>query len=362
MCVDLKPDQAIDANDNLKLTNFFSKADLNNSFIVGYYGNGNFGDELLLETLMILFSEFQFKDMKFMHFPNDNFNNWHKIPENYSMVSNNHKSTILKHIFDSRNIIVGGGGLWAADSSINILSMSFLLFFCRFILRKNVYLLGVGYYDSINLWGRVGAWFAGRSANLIIARDDESHDNFKRLNKNTFIDYDITFNLKKFDLSNYKNDVESLSAKICLAEKNVLFTIRSVEFSKNILQIVKNNPAINFIFLHFIDIVINDITIDMYRDIEKTSHDHPNLSVYLFDYNPVALLGFFENNADKIYLISAQYHGQIIAHLAGVKFLPISYSNKNIELFKVLKIDNFYNLHSLSMCDIQNEISDYVKT
>jgi polysaccharide pyruvyl transferase WcaK-like protein len=221
-------------------------------------------------------------------------------------------------------------------------------------------LLGVGYYNSINFWGRISAWFASHSATLIIARDTESYNNFEKFNKNTYIDFDLTFNLKNLNLNIYKKDVELLSKKINLLERNVFFTIRSVKFSKNILQIVRNNPTINFIFLHFIEVVINKNTINMYREIEKTCYSHPNLSIYTFNYNPVALLCFFKKNANKIFMISPQYHGQIIAYLAGVRFMPISYANKNIELFKLLNINNFYNMQSITIDNIQNEINNYL--
>jgi polysaccharide pyruvyl transferase WcaK-like protein len=344
----------------MKIINFFNKSDLNNSFVIGYYGGGNFGDELLLETLIILFTKFQFKNVKIIHFSNVNFKNWHKISNFFLTINYKNKFKIFKHILGSKNLIVGGGGLWGLDSNINILVMSFVLFFCKFILRKNVYLLGVGYYSNANLWGRIGAWLAGYSANLIITRDNESYSNFKKLNKNTFIDFDLTFNLKNLNLNIYKNDVELLTEKINLLEKNVFFTIREVEFSKNILRIVKNNPTINFIFLHFFDYKKSNKIINIYNKIQKMCYGLSNLSIYEFDYNPVALFCFFKENADKIFMISSQFHGQIVAYLAGAKFMPVSYSNKNTELFKILNINNFYNVQLITIDDIQNEINNYI--
>jgi polysaccharide pyruvyl transferase WcaK-like protein len=343
----------------MKIINFFNKSDLNNSFVIGHYGGGNFGDELLLETLIILFTKFQFKDIKFMHFSNAYFKNWHKISKTFLIINNKNKFKVAKHLFESKNLIVGGGGLWSLDSNINILIMSFVLFFCKFILRKNVYLLGVGYYNSINFWGRISAWLAGHSATLIITRDNESYKNFKKLNSNTFIDFDLTFYLKNFNLKNYKNDVKLLTEKINLLKKNVFFTIRGVEFSKNILQIIKNNPTVNFIFLNFNNNKIYK-NLNIYYELRKMSYDLPNLSIYEFDYNPVALFCFFKENADKIFMISPQFHGQIVAYLAEVRFMPISYANKDTELFKILNINNFYNMQSIGKDDIQNEIDNYI--
>jgi len=337
-----------------------NKLKLNNSLIVGYYGGCNFGDELLLETLLLMFSEAGIEKIRIAHLQNHLFESCHNFNEGYSLVSYNKIINFLKALLSSNNIIVGGGGLWGKDVNGKILILSIILFLSKVLFKKKVYILGVGYYNSTTMLGKIAAWIAGRFADLVIVRDYESYINFSKVTRNCYQDKDISFNLNKFNLNRYQKDLQQLEKKIVLRKRNVIITNSNTTQLKNSLyETVKTNSDINFIFLQFLNWQLPKKHGDYVDIFKKLAITQDNIRVYDFDYNPIALYLFLKKNKDNIFIISQQFHGQVVAHLTGSNFLPISYDNKNEELFKIIKIQNFYHVNSITKIDIQKALNSY---
>ena len=181
----------------MKLNDFLQKTNLDDSMLIGYYGGGNYGDELLLEVLCNLLASKGVQNLKITY---QRPNTYQAMHRNFGseLVDIHNREAVTRAAFKSKNILIGGGGLWGVDMNFNTLLLSIFLFVSRWALRKKVYLLGVGYYNSTTWMGRLGAWFAGKAANVIIARDAETAQNFGRVSKHVPQDRNFTiFYLRK---------------------------------------------------------------------------------------------------------------------------------------------------------------------
>src|SRR5262249_7267320 len=74
------------------------------------------------------------------------------------------------------------------------------------LLRKPVYLLGVGYYRSATRWGRLGARFAAWGSTLILARDAQTAANFGRHTERVRLSTDLALHVREDDLHGYATE------------------------------------------------------------------------------------------------------------------------------------------------------------
>ena len=119
--------------------------------------------------------------------------------------------------------------MWGLDVNSNIFLLSLLLFVSRWVLRKKVFLIGVGYYGSTSKLGHTAAWLAGKSANHIIVRDDESAVNFGRISHHVSQDRDIAWQLQTLGASAttpYQIEADDLAKKLPIKHKTLFITIR----------------------------------------------------------------------------------------------------------------------------------------
>ncbi|MBU4274265.1 polysaccharide pyruvyl transferase family protein [Patescibacteria group bacterium] len=346
-------------------TDFFN-INLDNSLLIGFYGGGNLGDELILEVLMNLFKERGYKNIDF-YYSNPGFYNIFHHDFGYKMIDAKKRTDLFISLLRAKNIVIGGGGLWGLDFNKSIFFLSLILFFSRFILGKKVYLVGVGYYNSATYFGRIGAFFAGMASNVILARDQESRKNFRFFQKKTLLKEDISFLLPDLNLGAYKEETDSLDKLLHLSEISVFISVRRFQkkYSNNYLQIIlgviRNNPNKSFILATFEP---REIDPEGYALCFELSKNNKNVQYLEFRYNPVALYLYLKINKDKLITITPQYHGILLAYMAGCDFFPLSYDNKCRELLMVIsKIKNIINIYNLTVQDLQKFIDekDYSK-
>jgi polysaccharide pyruvyl transferase WcaK-like protein len=266
---------------------------------------------------------------------------FHKDFQGYSSVHG--KPNILKSMTTSRNIIMGGGGHWGMDANLNVLILCIALYVMRFILRKKVYLLGVGYYSSTNRIGHLAAWLAGKAANVLIARDDETYKNFGAINSRTIRGEDLAFSLPTIDQSHYQNDIEKISESIQILKPTILISFRrfrgnkDLHYRRTIENYIRNNPSQNYLLTLFEP---RTLFPEYYDYLESLVSKYPHISISIMDYtyNPVAFYFFYRSVAKKIQLIAPQYHGQLVAYIAESDFFPLAYDNKVSQLHLDLKL------------------------
>ena len=330
----------------------FRGENLDNSLLIGFYGGGNLGDELLLEILMNLFKERGYKKIDF-YYSNPSFYPLFHHDFGFTLVDARSKRKLFSSLLKAKNVVVGGGGLWGMDFNTNVLLFSVVLFVARFLLRKNVYLLGVGYYNSTSRLGRIGGLLAGLSSKWIVVRDQESKENFKFFPSKTFLQKDLSFLLPELDLHDYKQEAEKLDEVFGEGEL-VLISVRRFQkkyennYSQIVLETVKNNPGIKFAVA-----MCEPREMDPDNFAQLSALDYDNVRFLEFRYNPIALYLFLKAHNKKIIAIVPQFHGIILAHLAGVRFLPFFYDNKVSQLLKSIGVHGGKPIAAISLGDIE---------
>lgn len=314
----------------MTLSELLKKYDLSDSFLLGFYGGGNYGDELLLEVLQNLLHQQGRTNISFLYqHPDQVAIHHHNF--GYQPVHSGSKLEVIKTLFQKRTIVVGGGGLWGMDINANVFLMSVMLLFGRFLLGKQVILIGIGYYNSTSRLGHMGAWCAAKAANLILARDQETFDNFDRLSDQAQLGRDIAWSLPNLDLAEYENDLAVLEKQLPVKNKTIFITLRHFKpefkqsFDQTIHDIIRDNPK-----KYIVVGILEPKSVDPlhWQRLERWQRDFPNVRIIDFSFNPIALYMFFHKHQQQLIYIGPQFHAILTAYLCKVPFMPISYDNK----------------------------------
>lgn len=318
----------------MKITDILAPKIANDSLLLGYYGGGNYGDDLLLEVIQNIASKAGVRDMKIAYQFPENYATYHH-EFGYPRVNMHRKPAIIRALFGSRSVIVGGGGLWGLDFAFNVFLLSLMLFVARWILRKKVYLIGVGYYNSTTKFGHFGAWLAGKAANQILARDQETYENFRHVTKHVELDRDIAWNIRSLNLNAYLPDVTLLDNQLHVTDKTLLIALRRFpvkhrnEFTNEIETFIANNTTTPIIVTL---LEPQHVDPEQHALIASWAERYDNVRAILEPHNPLTFFMFFQKHAHQLALIAPQFHAIITAHLNGVPFLPVVYDNKVAEL------------------------------
>jgi len=337
------------------LENFFDNHSLEHSVLIGYYGGGNYGDELLLE---ILANDLHGKGVQDLTIAYQNPEQYqrHHHDFGYQLLPTSNKKQLLQAIRKSHNIIVGGGGLWGLDMNLSVFLFSLLLFIAGRLLGKNVFLLGVGYYNSTSRLGRMAAWLAGKGSAYIIVRDEESLKNFQKITHGVDIDQDLAWRLPKLKLAAYKDDFTALDRQLVVAGKTLFITLRRFRphqkntYTRLIETYLANNREKPIIVALMEP---RDVDPDSYELVRDWQRQHKNVQVIDFSYNPFALFMFFVRHHKNLAVIAPQFHTILTAHLAKVPFLPLSYDNKVADLLDQLGKSGHVAINQLQIRHLQ---------
>lgn len=343
----------------MTIAEFIKKHDLENSILMGYYGGGNYGDELLLEVLMNLLAQKGVKNAKVAYMPYCNFSQYHH-DFGYKPFVANSPAALLKAMATSQNIIIGGGGIWGLDAKLQPLLMSVALFIARVIFGCNVYLIGVGYYKSTNWYGHLGAWLAAKASKKIIGRDAETVQNFSRFTDKASQDVDMAWYLSGVDTNPYAEDLAKFEKVAPVKGKTLFITLRRFSakhqnsFNEIMHEVVQKYQNKNIIVA-----ILEPESIDpeSYAAIKSWQLKYPNVTALDFKYNPIALYLFLQKYREDLVVISPQFHAIISAHLQGVPFMPLVYDNKVSQLMDQIGITSRNSVYSLRPNDVFNYVN-----
>jgi len=343
-----------------QLSQLLAETSFDDSFIMGYYGGGNFGDELLFEVLQHTFRQQGYENISFLYQKPDEYSRFHH-DLGYEPVDSASKIDVLKTVWRQRTLVIGGGGLWGLDVNVNVVLMSIMLFIARTFLGKDVYLLGVGYYGSTGWLGHIGAWLAGKSATQILARDKESYQRFSKINPRTYLCDDMAFSLPKLDHIDVDNELRVLEERLGPIDKPTIFiSVRRFKphqpnaYQTAIATWLANNPDQPVIMA-----LMEPRSVDPegFAFIKGWQNRRPGVKVMDFDYNPIVLYRFFKRHHAFLKYVGPQFHVLLVAHLAGVPSLPIVYDNKVSELLNRIGQKRQIALSDLAVTDIQQFIT-----
>ncbi len=345
---------------NKRITELLKEHDFNKTLLIGYYGGGNFGDELLLEIVINLFQKFGYSSTEIFYLWYISYKEFHRNVKGVRVIPKEKKVWgMLASIVRSKNILVGGGGIWGLDFNNNVLALSIILFLSRFLLGKKIFLVGIGYYSSTTKLGNFGAWLTAKASTEIIARDEETFNNFKKFQKNTYVDTDLAFYLPELSLAPYTEDAERFIQKISSDKKKIFLTIRrfgggrGAAYMTALREVIKNNRDKQIILAM---LETSSIDVEGRSFTSEVQSQFPTVTILPFSYNPILLYLFFRKEAKQILVISPQFHGQLLAILTGARFFPISYDNKNRELFQRNSITSFTEIENINAQNLQTWI------
>jgi len=333
----------------MKISDILQPDIANHSLLVGYYGGGNYGDELLLEIIQNLCAASGVSDMSIAYQSPQEYAHYHH-EFGYRRVDIRKQREVLKAMLKSKRLIVGGGGLWGLDFKRNVFLLSLSLAVARWLFGKRVYLIGVGYYNSTTKLGHVGAWLAAHAANTIVARDQETLENFRRFNKQTFLDGDIAWYVRHCNLSAYHDDAEALDREVQITDKTLLITLRRFQakhhniFTDEVGQFLESNQDKPIIVA-----LLEPSSVDPEQAalLDKWKQKYPNVQTMSSLHNPLALFLFFKRHARQLAVIAPQFHAILTAHLTDVSFMPITYDNKVAELLAAIGCDAPLPIHAV---------------
>lgn len=312
------------------LLHFLNTHSLDNSLLIGFYGGGNYGDELLMEVLAGLLQQQGARGVSIAYQHPELYGRFHH-DFGFARVNMHRKWALLRAILGKKSIVVGGGGLWGMDANANILLMSLMLLASRWLLGKKIYLLEVGYYDSAARLGRLGAWCAAKAANAILARDAESYQNFTRWQPNTQQDTDIAWYIDNLDLAAYQPDLAQLEQTLSIQGKTLFITLRRFHTqSANQLTALVQDCLADNTDKPIIIALMEPRHVDPqgYRQLRAWQRQFNNVQIIDYGCNPLAFFLLFRKYHDQLVFIGPQFHGILSAHLTGVPYLPMAYDNK----------------------------------
>lgn len=333
----------------MTIDTFLKNHNLDDSLLLGYYGGGNFGDELLLEVLQSRLAQQGVTRAEIAYMPYAPYKRFHH-DFGYTHFRANSVIKLLGAIDRNRRIIVGGGGIWGLDAVLQVFLMSVALFIARWLFGKKVYLIGVGYYSSTNLLGHVSAFIAAISSTHIIGRDAETVMNFQRFTKRVSQDTDMAWYIRQLDLAPYTDALAKLEAELPIKQPTLLITIRrfSERHQNNYSQLIEQTLA-KFPNRQAIVMMLEPKNVDPqgYRTLQQWQARFQNIRIADFHFNPVAFYMFLQKYHRQLTMVSPQFHAILCAHLAGVPFLPLVYDNKSLHLLQSIGIQNTLSIYEL---------------
>lgn len=343
----------------MKITKLLRDHDFNKSLLIGYYGGGNFGDELLLEVLLNMFKKQGVTQLDVVYQEPQRYKTYHH-DFGCQLVTMRDKFSFLRALLRSKNVVVGGGGMWGLDVNMHTLLLGIVLWVSRWVLGKNVFLLGVGYYQSTSWLGRVSAWLSAKAAHHIVVRDTESHENFAIFTHRVSLDKDIAWYTRQLDLSQYDPEADRLAADMALPEsrsdRTLFITLRRFkpqyanDFTHVVEAFIAAHPK-----RHMVVALLEPRQVDPegYALLSQWAKKYVQIHITDFAYNPLALLVFFQKNHKQLAFMGPQFHGLLVAHLAGVPYLPLVYDNKSRQLLEQVAAPENISIYDVTMQHLQ---------
>ena len=80
---------------------------------------------------------------------------------------------------------------------------------------------------------------------------------------------------------------------------------------------------------------------------------HPNVSVFDFTCNPMALLAWLRENAERLVMIAPQYHLLVSAHICGIPLYPMAYDEKVEHLLRAYDYVPVRSFYALDLDDLR---------
>jgi len=317
---------------------------LNSILILGAYGKGNIGDELLRWVTVKIFETYfpnitgeiftynQKVSYDFFNHDNFSFLNYYDYFPSFKYPASFLKFSARNYSKRHQLIVFGGGGFIYDYSAINILSWLRRIYALK-RLWKPILLLGIGIGPIRTGFSRLAAKLIINLSDIVIVRDYDSFDLAKSLSKDKNkikLGADLAILLNKFD--NYSSEASAEKIRNCLviprqwpyhySKKHEGLLIDA--FSELITFAIKNFniESVNFLPLHRFD--------DM--PLCQRIAQELNIKGGVYKVRKYEDIKSIITNTDLI--ISMRYHGVMLSLIANKPVIAIAYDRKINSLMK----------------------------
>jgi polysaccharide pyruvyl transferase CsaB len=309
--------------------------------LMGYYGAGNLGDELLLQsTIELIKNVGQFELIIFSGTPNQTAQTYpdHKIVDKFNLFE------VLGSLLECDVLVFGGGSVFQDVSSLKSLFYYFAVCFCSKLFGKKLLLLGQGIGPLKRQVSNMLAGWAFKLADQVTVRDIESKHIADYWGLNAKLAADLVWALDKpieTPLTNPKSIVVSLRPSRDLTEE----TIKTIA---DFLNLNYSDYQINLIALQSCDLQV----------LNKLLKDLKNAKVFEI-YNLVSWeqTGILFSNAEKCFCM--RLHAIVLAIKCGTPSLGLAYDPKVGTLCKAaglpfikidtITLDNLSDLNKIAL-------------
>ncbi|WP_233119538.1 polysaccharide pyruvyl transferase family protein [Thermosipho affectus] len=253
--------------------------------LVGYYGFGNFGDELMRKSIKTFLKGKNFNVLELL--PKDKLS--HGGYNRFNLVS------VISAILKSDVVVCGGGGILQDKTSLRSFIYYYTIFKLSLLLKKPVVFFGNSFGPLNYYFSRVLLKDLLKNDNLyIFARDPVSYKFSKCFNENTYLCTDP--------------GIMGLSDKELSFEKKAVIIPRKIKSYIPILFDLKRKGIKEVVFLPF-------------------SPEDVNLAKKLSNFSIKGLKMYFSSDISEIFsssiVISERFHGSLIAAFYGKPFVSI---------------------------------------
>ena len=293
--------------------------------ISGYYGAGNFGDELILETLIQRLKKHD-AEITVLSLNPEETSKLHNV----SSVKSFDFSEVLKSIVNCDLLISGGGSLLQDVTSLKSLFYYLIVIFTAQFFGKNSIVFAQGIGPIKNKLGLILTKLALKNCSSITVRDEKSLFLLRSWGlNNAILVCDPLFELK-LNSPNTQNKVGVQLRSFKTMNETLLITLA------------------NRIALDFSDKEIEIYSFQDENDLEVCEHFKSLLSSINSDMKVTVISGKTPQElvnlmANLEYIIAMRFHAVLIAIRYGIKTLAINYD------YKVENLANEVNLPAISM-------------
>lgn len=307
-------------------------------FIFGYYGFNNFGDELLLKSIVLNISRsidayYYVRSFNegFISDKNINYTELDKIfLENSKLKYLKYFIYLTKYVTISNMVIFGGGTLIHDRIS---LSNNFVILYITILaklLRKKVYFLGLGISDLNRSLSKIILKYLVKSSDLFCIRDKEAECVLMKSQvKNKYIvtedlAYCLKNEFKKYDVLLKKDNGIRIGISVVDDDRyNDIFIDEILKYLQILKEENKNLTVYFFVF--------NEVRIGFKYDksdlrvIEAITKKMQGFEVYTIN----CCIDDYESIYSKLdYIIGMRYHSLILSAIYGRPFIGIVHDNK----------------------------------
>lgn len=299
--------------------------------IIGNYGPGNFGDEVMLDVILSILPE-QCKvyiptrspeTLKELHYDN------RIIPIYFRNLW-----SIIKGALKSDAFLFGGGTIFTSGRGKGIDLALLLSLVLKLLAKKKIYFYGIGYSESTPIQLRILAKLLMQNENVFV-RDRKSKELIlSQMNVKPYLIKDLTFYWKV-----KKTTLPDEVKKIIESNKNAI--IVGLAITSDLFAFKKEGELIKF--LNYISLKYNTVVVALtfnpqYRGkfMERTSDFYlykkikeklsKTTKFYILSYYPPPILFEIVNHVDL--MVGMRYHSLIAAHLHSKHIIGIAVFDK----------------------------------